>query len=184
MDDVRVWAYWNYPFGMHLSHLGPESYVFISWVSSGLISLPSAMVAISDVCDFLCLPVWQVILHLSERAHQSGVLLLSGSRVGTSEFEGSVCCSVAKLCPALCDPMDCSTPGLPVLHYLPEFAQTHVHWVGDTIQPSHPLSPPFPPALNLSQHQGIFQWVDSVLVNFKHLNEKLKHGKRKKPSSS
>ena len=91
---------------------------------------------------------------------------------------------VVQSCPALCDPMDCSTPGLPVLHYLPEFAQTHVHWVGDTIQPSHPLSPPFPPALHLSQHQGLFQWVDSVLVNFKHLNEKLKHGKRKKPSSS
>ena len=59
-------------------------------------------------------------------------------------------CSVAKSCLTLCDPMNCSTPGFPVLHYLQESAQTHVHWVGDTIQPSHPLSPPFP-ALNLSQ---------------------------------
>ena len=59
--------------------------------------------------------------------------------------------------------MDCSTPGFPVLHYLPEFAQTHVHWVDDAIQPSHPLSPPSPPALNLSQHQGLFQWVGSCI---------------------
>ena len=51
---------------------------------------------------------------------------------------------------------DCSTPGFPVLHYLPAFAQTHVYWVSDAIQPSHPLSPPSPPALNLSQHQGSF----------------------------
>ena len=70
-------------------------------------------------------------------------------------------CSVAKMCLTLRDPMDCSTPGFPVLHYLPEFAQTHVHWVSDTIQPSHPLSPPSPPALNLSQHQGPFQWAGS-----------------------
>ena len=60
-----------------------------------------------------------------------------------------------------CKPMDCSTPGFTVLHYLPEFAQTHVHWVGDVIQPSHPLSPPSPSALNLSQHQGLFQRGDS-----------------------
>ena len=57
--------------------------------------------------------------------------------------------------------MDCSIPGLPVHCQLPEFTQTHVHWVGDAIQPSHPLSSPFPPALNLSQHQGLFQWVSS-----------------------
>ena len=61
----------------------------------------------------------------------------------------------------LCDPMDCSTPGLPVHHQLLEFTQTHVHWVGDAIQPSHPLSSPSPPAPNPSQHQGLFQWVNS-----------------------
>ena len=66
------------------------------------------------------------------------------------------CCSFAKLCPTLGDPMDCRMPGFPVLHYLLEFAQTHVYWVGDTIQPSHPLSPPSPPAFSLSQHQGLF----------------------------
>ena len=69
--------------------------------------------------------------------------------------------SVTQSCPILCDPMDCSTPGLPVHHQLPEFTQTHVHWVGDAIQPSHPLSSPAPPAFNLSQHQGLFHWVRS-----------------------
>ena len=64
---------------------------------------------------------------------------------------------VVQLCPTLCNPMDCCTPGFPVLHHLPEFAQTHVHWVSDAIQPSHPLSSPSPPAFNLSQHQGLFQ---------------------------
>ena len=67
----------------------------------------------------------------------------------------SLCCSVAKLCLTFCNPMDCSTPGFPVLHYLLEFTQTHVHWVDDAIRPSHPLSSPFPSALNLSQHHGI-----------------------------
>ena len=64
------------------------------------------------------------------------------------------CCSITQSCPTLCDPMDCSTPGFPVLHSLLEFAQTHLHQVGDAIQPSHPLlSPSF--AFNLSQHQGL-----------------------------
>ena len=64
-------------------------------------------------------------------------------------------------CPTLCDPMNRSTPGLPVRHQLPEFTQTHVHRVGDAIQPSHPLSSPSAPAPNLSQHQSLFQWVNS-----------------------
>ena len=66
-----------------------------------------------------------------------------------------VCCSVAKSCLTLCDPMDCSTAGFPVFHYPLELAQTHVHQVSDAIQPSHPLSSPSPPAFNLSQHQGL-----------------------------
>jgi len=60
-------------------------------------------------------------------------------------------------CPTLCDPIDCSMPGFPVRHQLPELTQTHVHRVGDAIQKSHPLSSPSPPAFNLSQHQGLFQ---------------------------
>ena len=69
--------------------------------------------------------------------------------------------SVTQSCPTLCDPMNCSTPGLPVHHQLPEVTETHIHWVCDAIQPSHPLSSPSPPAFNLSQHQGLFKWVSS-----------------------
>ena len=69
--------------------------------------------------------------------------------------------SVTQSCPTPCDPMNRSMPGLPVHHQLPEFTQTHVHWISDTIQPSHPLSSPSPPAPNPSQHQGLFQWVNS-----------------------
>ena len=69
--------------------------------------------------------------------------------------------SVAQSCQTLCDPMNRSTPGLPVYHQLPEFAQTHIHRVSDAIQPSHPLSSLSPPAPNPSQHQSLFQWVNS-----------------------
>ena len=72
--------------------------------------------------------------------------------------------SVAQLCPTICSPMNHSTPGLLVHHQLPESTQTHVHCdypTSDAIQPSHPLSSPSPPALNLSQHQGLFKWVRS-----------------------
>ena len=69
--------------------------------------------------------------------------------------------SVTQSCPTLCDPMDCSTPDLPVHHQLSEPTRTHVCWVGDAIQPSHPLSSPCSPAFNHSQHQGLFRWVSS-----------------------
>ena len=84
-------------------------------------------------------------------------------------------CSVTQLCPTLCNLMDCSMPCFPVLHYLPEFAQTHVCSVNDVIQPSHPLSPPFPPAFNLSQHQGLFQSVGSLHQVAKVLEIQLQH---------
>ena len=71
--------------------------------------------------------------------------------------------------------MDCSVPGLPVYHPLPEFTQTHVHWVGDAIQPSYPLSSPSPPTLNFSQHQGLFKWVSSSLQVAKVLEFQLQH---------
>ena len=69
--------------------------------------------------------------------------------------------SVAQSWLTLCNPMDCSTPGFPVHHQLPELTQTHVHQVSDAIQPSHPLSSPSPPAFNISQHQSLFQWISS-----------------------
>ena len=70
-------------------------------------------------------------------------------------------CSVAKSWPTFATPMNCGRPGLPVLHHFLEFAQVHVHWISDAIQTSHPLSPSFPSAFNLSQHQGLFQWISS-----------------------
>ena len=83
--------------------------------------------------------------------------------------------SVAQSCPTLCDPMNHSTPGLPVHHQFLEFTQTHVHRVSDTIQPSHPLSSPFPPAPNPSQHQRLFQWVNSSPEVAKVLEFQLQH---------
>ena len=86
----------------------------------------------------------------------SWLLLLILYQVDSVQFS-----SVAQSCPTLCDPMNRSTPGLPVHHQLPEFTQTHVHRVGDAIQPSHPLSSLSPPAPNPSQHQSLSQWVNS-----------------------
>ena len=84
-------------------------------------------------------------------------------------------CLGAQSCPTLCDPVDCSMPGFPVLHHLPELAQTHVHWVSDAIQPSRPLSSPSPPALNLSHHQDLFQWISSSYQVDKVLELQLQH---------
>ena len=83
--------------------------------------------------------------------------------------------SVAQSCLTLGDPMNSSTSGFPVYHQLLEFTQTHVHWVGDAIQPSHSLLSPSPPALNLSQHQGLFQWVSSLHQVAKVLEFQLQH---------
>ena len=83
--------------------------------------------------------------------------------------------SVSQSCPTLCDPMNLSTPGLPVHHQLPEFTQTHAHRVGDAIQPSHPLLSPSPSACNPSQHQGLFQWVNSSHQVAKVLEFQLQH---------
>ena len=94
-----------------------------------------------------------------------------------SEREGEISYLFTQSCPTLCNPMNCSTPGFPDLHYLPQLAQTHVHQIGDAIQPSRPLSSPFPPAFNPSQHQGLFQWVDSshqvakvLKLQFQHIS--------------
>ena len=90
----------------------------------------------------------------------------SDTVLGTSSDQFS---SVAQLCLSLCNPLDCSTPSLP------EFTQTHVHWVGDAIQPSHPLSSPSPPAFNLSWHQGFFQGVSSSHQVAQALELQLQH---------
>ena len=93
-----------------------------------------------------------------------------------SERSQAICChSAAQSCLTLCDRTDCSMPGFPVLHYCPEFAQTHVPWVSDAIQPSHLLSFLYPPAFNFSQHQGLFQWVSSLHEVAKALELQLQH---------
>ena len=85
------------------------------------------------------------------------------TQVPSLDPDGSVqFSSVVQSCLTLCNSMDCSMLGLPAHHQLPEPTQTHVHWVSDAIQPSHPLLPPSPPALSLSQHQGLFKWVRSL----------------------
>ena len=92
-----------------------------------------------------------------ESLRRNGVAFMVNKRV-QNEVQFS---SVTQSCPTLYNPMNCSTPGLPVHHQLPELTQTHIHQVGDAIQPSHPLSSPSPPAPNCSQHQSFFQWGNS-----------------------
>ena len=92
-----------------------------------------------------------------------------------SAVEDHYCFSVAKSFPTLCNPMNYSMPGFPVLHFLLEFSQTHVHCISDAIQPSHPLLPSSPPVLNVSQHQGLFQWVSSLHQVAEVLELQLQH---------
>ena len=115
--------------------------------------------------------------HPSKRSQSPSFLLpVSGSKFPLAVYFASVqFSSVAQLCPTLCDPMNPSTPGLPVHHQLPEFTQTHVHQVGDVFQPSHPLPSPSPPAPNPSQHQSLFQWVNSSHEVAKVLEFQLQH---------
>ena len=102
--------------------------------------------------------VWALHLHLSFFLANRFIctIFLDSTYMHSDQIR-----SVTQSCPTLCDPMNHSTPGLPVHHQLPEFTQTHVHQVSDAIQPSHPLSSPSPPAPNPSQHQSFFQWVNS-----------------------
>ena len=128
-----------------------KSYLFILTALLMWVDLCDSCTQMSDRCKW---------------THRSGLSLcwwLAGcfwkifSRIyGSIQFS-----SVAQSCLTLYYPMDCSTPGLPVHHQLPELTQTNVHWVSDAIQPSHPLSSPSPPAPNPSQHQGLFKWVSS-----------------------
>ena len=116
-------------------------------MSEGMKSSSSAM-QLGKTLHFL----FEVKAKAHQAEHLEGCLSIGGS----AQFS-----SVVQLCPTLCDPMNHSIPRLPVHYQLPESTQTHVHWVGDAIQPSHPLSSPSPPAFDLSQHQGLFKCVSS-----------------------
>ena len=104
------------------------------------------------IVELMYMSVWRDVLQFCQ----------SQEWISSRHTENYQFSSVAQSCPTICDPMGCSTPGFPVHHQLPELTQSHVHWVGDAIQSFHPLSSPSPPAFNLSQHQGLFQWVSSL----------------------
>ena len=127
---------WNFCWRWHFQFMQPHP-LEDSWNKSHLEAFMPYFLPIHTRVESLPILIWWVF---------SGVCILS------------CCCSVTKLCQTLWGPMDCSMPGFPVLHYLPEFVQIHVHWVSETIQLSHPLSPSSP-ALDLSQHQDLFLWV-------------------------
>ena len=133
---------------------------FICVVANGRISFfLMAEYCIVCMCIYMCVCVsHNFFIHSSVNGHLECFYILAV--VNNSAKNCCCCCLVTKLCLTLCDPMNCSMPGC-CPNYLPESAQTRVHWVSDAIQPSHPLSPSSPPALNLSQYQGLFQWVSS-----------------------
>ena len=116
-----------------------------------------------------------VVLQPSSISHPGRIASWSRAQTACAPISSVQFSSVTQSCPTLCDPMNHSTPGLPVHHQLPEFTQTHVHRVGDAIQPSHPLSSPSPPAFSLSQHQGLFQRVSSSHQVAKVLEFQLQH---------
>ena len=128
---------------------------------------------------FFLLPWWNLNLPISLHWSDIWILFLNLCNSDTVYFWNMIpFSSVTQSCQTLCDSRDCSTLGFPVHHQLPESTQTHVHWVGDAIQPSRPLSSPSPPAPNLSQHQGLFQWVSSShqvakILEFQHQHQSL-----------
>ena len=121
-----------------------------------------------SLCVCICVHLWVCVcmparMSIQAQTHSSPQPLASSYWVSHLLVLCKWCyCSVTQLCPTLCDPMDCNTPGSPVFHCLPEFVQIHVHWVGDAAWPSHPLLPPSPFAFSFSQHQDLFQQVGSL----------------------
>ena len=136
------------------------------------------------VALFITAPSWEQLKFLKKKKKKKKKIIknwytLQPGRILNvllSERSQAVCCcSAAQLCLTLCDRTDCSMTGFSVFHYCLEFAQTHVPWVSDAIQPSHLLSFLYPPAFNFSQHQGLFQWVSSLHQVAKALELQLQH---------
>ena len=140
-----------------LQHL-TQPHTEFSWIVCLLTSLGSNILLCYQNRRFLLSHAILLLVSFSASCHCWFPYLSPEKKVKVVSVQFS---SVAQLCPALCDPVNHSTPGLPVHHQLREFTQTHVHQVGDAIQPSHPLLSPSPPAPNLSHHQGLFQWVNT-----------------------
>ena len=140
------------------------------WICESLLFSHSALsdsVTIASMKSSSHLILWPPLLLLPS--------ILASIRILSNVNHSVQFSSVAQSCLTLFNPMNHSTPGLPVHHQLPEFTQTHVHQVGDAIQPSHALSSPSPPAPNPSQHQGLFQWVNSSHEVAKVLEFQLQH---------
>ena len=161
--DERVWVNtWNY--GYHKTDLTREFYfdLYLSIWPPDRISFQWRVPGNTHAVENMhCLPFMHTDWHWgSDRVKSSGLMRSRRSENACGRLMTQPASSVTQSCPALCDSMDCGTPGSPVPHQLLELAQTHVHWVGN-IRPSHPLSSPSRPAINLSQHQGLFQWVSS-----------------------
>ena len=131
----------------------------------------------TQVSGDFCIPheVPSSALHAAEKRHVPRGPSLTGRWRTHLQPLGCCCCSSIKACPTLCDPLDRSTPGFLVHHHLPKFAQTHVRGVGDATQPSHPLPPSSPFAVNLSQHQSLFQQVGSSHQVARLLELQLQH---------
>ena len=117
--------------------------------------------ALNFLSQTMKMALTSLLVHGGYVSQETFISHMNGNKVMSNAFLVILVSSVTQSCPTLWDSMDCSTPGFPVQHQLPELAQTHVNQVSDAIQPSHPLLVPSLPAFNLSQHQGLFQWVSS-----------------------
>ena len=161
--DTVILVFWMLSF---MSAFSLSSFTFIKRFASS--SLLSAINVVESA--YLRLLIYLPAILIPACAFHSALHL-----VFDDSFEKYCCRSVAKSCLTLCNPMNRSTPSLPALHCLPKFAQIHIHWVSEDIQPSHPLSLPSPLALNLYQYQGLFQWISSSHEEAKVLKLQLQH---------
>ena len=125
-----------------------------------------------SVCVCVCVLVLRTLKRKSLNILAQSIVKEMRRNTGVQSVQFSL---FAQSCPTLCDPVDCSTPGFPVHHQLPELTQTHVHRVDDAIHPSHPLSSSSPPAFNFSRHQGLFKWVSFSHQVAKLLEFQLQH---------
>ena len=148
----------------------PNQALFLLWLSLFILSAALSPLFPNSILNTCWAEVGGWVSSSSFYMFLPFTLFLGFSRQGSVQFS-----SVSQLCLTLCDPMNGSTPGFPVHHQLPELTQTHVHTVGDAIQPSHPLSSSSPPAFNLSQHQGLFQWISSSHQVARVLEFQLQH---------
>ena len=142
------------------------------WTSMATSELPSSLVSTPTIVSLAWewTPQNPSVLYKQQKVNGLNGIAALLAFISSVQFS-----SVTQSCPTLCNPMDCSTPDFPVHHQLLELTETHVYWVGDAIQPSHPMVSPFPCAFNLSKHQGLYQWVSSLHQVDKVLEFQLQH---------